>query len=80
MIGLGFYAAFATIVALVLLFELKADRVASRMSEEFRENDRKFYRKWEDVWFAQMMHEATPKSKALVAKKSATKRSRKAHQ
>jgi len=51
---LTIYGIFATFVAAWALIELKAERISSRMVDEFRENDRKFYRKWEDIWFTQL--------------------------
>jgi hypothetical protein len=48
------WATLATAAATWAIFQLTFERSMSRMTEEWRENDRKFYRGWEDVWFGQL--------------------------
>lgn len=48
------YAVLVTIALGWTAIELKAERASSRMVDEFRENDRKFYRGWENIWFKQL--------------------------
>lgn len=42
------------VLAIWALGQLSIERAASRMVDEWRENDRKFYRGWENVWFKQL--------------------------
>jgi hypothetical protein len=48
------YAVFSTSVAVWALFQLSVERSLSRLDAQFRESDRKFYRGWENIWFAQL--------------------------
>lgn len=73
---MGYLIAIIAVLAIVLawaLMEISMLNRTAKMADEFRENDRRFYREWEDAWFAQLMGRSTVKPTAKPVRKARKK-------